>query len=94
MFIKNRDDIIGTYSETDLAEGVNIATADKNPNQINAQEAWELLEQKDAKSNEERYNYNSNKTHSEALIGKVQELRQQAKVASQPEMWTITITKK
>ena len=54
MFIKNGDDIIGTYSETDLAEGVNIATADKNPNQINAQEAWELLEQKDAKSNEER----------------------------------------
>ena len=26
MFIKNGDDIIGTYSETDLAEGVNIAS--------------------------------------------------------------------
>ena len=92
--IKNGDDIIGTYSATELASGVNIAVAEKNPNQINAQGAWALLEQKDARSNEERYYYRSNKAFNETMISAVKEFRQQAKEASQPETWTVTITKK
>ena len=92
--IKNGDDIIGTYSATELASGVNIAVAEKNPNQINAQGAWALLEQKDARSNEERYYYQSNKAFNETMISAVKEFRQQAKEASQPETWTVTITKK